>query len=465
LPSRREGTAEIAEIAKKTFFSANSAVSAVSSVRWLLAKEYRELVASRAWWVLLLAIGPLVGVTFISAVRSYGELSGLNGTAVGVGEAFSPLVGVWAPTFSACEVAAVFLLPFVAIRLVSGDRQSGALKIEMQHPMPALGRVAAKAIVMLGGWLIVSLAPLAAVALWKSYGGTVYAPELMTVMTGHVLNAGLTIALAFAAAAVTEHPSTAAILTLSVTVGTWILNFVAAIEGGIWERIAGYTPPAMVAEFQHGLIRLDAVLIAIALVMIGLGFSALWLRTGTPVRRRIQESIALAAVAVLVLTAGSAAGASWDLSENRMNSFPEADQETLAKIRQPLGIEVHLAPEDPRRADLDRKAIAKLRRVMPSLHVRYVSATSVGLFEQTAPHYGEIWYELGGKKEMSRATTAESALETIYDLAGVKPPAENDDIFRGHPLAVAPKGAAAVFYGIWPALIVVSAFLVRRRHS
>ena len=103
---------------------------------------------------------------------------------------------------------------------------------------------------------------------------------------------------------------------------------------------------------------------------------------------------------------------------------------------------------------------------MPALQVRYVSATSIGLFEQTAPHYGEIWYELGGKKEMSRATTAESALETIYDLAGVKPPVETDDeLFRGHPLAVAPKGAAAVFYGIWPASIVLGAFLLRRRQA
>jgi ABC-2 type transport system permease protein len=465
LPSRKEGTAETAKTAEKSIVSASSAVSAVSSFSWLLAKEYRELVASRAWWVLLLAMGPLVGVTFIGAVRSYGELSGLNGTAAGVGEAFSPLIGVWAPTFSACEVAAVFLLPFVAIKLVSGDRQSGALKIEMQHPMPALGRVAAKAIVLFAGWLVVSLAPLAAVGLWKGYGGSVYAPELIAVVGGHVLNAGLTIAVAFAAAAVTEHPSTAAILTLSVTVGTWILNFVAAIQGGIWERIAGYTPPAMVAEFQHALVRLDAVLIAVALVMIGLCFSALWLRTGIAVRRRVQESVALAAVGVLVLIAGSAAGASWDLSENRMNSFSEADEEALAKIHEPLGVEVHLAPEDPRRADLDRKAIAKLRRVMPSLHVRYESATSIGLFEQTAPHYGEIWYELGGKKAMTRATTAESALETIYDLAGIKAPAENDDLFRGHPLAVAPKGAAAVFYGIWPALIIVSAFLLRRKHT
>ena len=55
---------------------------------WLLRKEYRELIASRAWWVLLLAMGPLVGVTFISAVRTYAEASGLGGSAAGVGAAF-----------------------------------------------------------------------------------------------------------------------------------------------------------------------------------------------------------------------------------------------------------------------------------------------------------------------------------------------------------------------------------------
>lgn len=57
--------------------------------------------ASRAWWVLLIVMGPLVGASFISAMRTYAEVSGLGGTAAGVGEALSPLVGVWAPTFSA----------------------------------------------------------------------------------------------------------------------------------------------------------------------------------------------------------------------------------------------------------------------------------------------------------------------------------------------------------------------------
>ncbi len=64
---------------------------------WLLRKEWRELLVSRAWWVLLFAMGPLVGVSFIAAVRTYGEVSGLNGTSAGVGEALTPLIGVWAP--------------------------------------------------------------------------------------------------------------------------------------------------------------------------------------------------------------------------------------------------------------------------------------------------------------------------------------------------------------------------------
>jgi MYXO-CTERM domain-containing protein len=65
---------------------------------------------------------------------------------------------------------------------------------------------------------------------------------------------------------------------------------------------------------------------------------------------------------------------------------------------------------------------------------------------------------------MSRSTTPEGVLETIYALAGVKPPPEHEDsVFRGHPLAAAPNGAATIFYGIWPALVVAGAVLARRR--
>ena len=147
-----------------------------------------------------------------------------------------------------------------------------------------------------------------------------------------------------------------------------------------------------------------------------------------------------------------------------MNSFAKADEEALERIHEPLRIEAHLAAEDPRRVDLERKALSKLRRVMPKVQVRYIANTSTGLFEQTAEHYGEIWYELGGRRTMSRSTTAEGVLETIYQLAGMAMPDEaGDSIFRGHPRAVPPGRAAAVFYGIWPALVIAAAVFQWRR--
>ena len=91
--------------------------------------------------------------------------------------------------------------------------------------------------------------------------------------------------------------SAAAILTLGVTVGTWIVNFFGAVQGGWWERAAGFTPAAMVAEFQHGLLRLDTTLVALVLVLAGLGLSAIWMRLGTEVSRRAYQSVALCLVA------------------------------------------------------------------------------------------------------------------------------------------------------------------------
>ncbi len=229
--------------------------------------------------------------------------------------------------------------------------------------------------------------------------------------------------------------------------------------------LAGYTPTAMVGEFQHGLIRLDVVLIALAFITFGLALTAIWMQLGVAVRTRVTKSIGLAAITLVTIGALTFATASWDVSESRENSFAVADETALRSIRAPLRIEVHLAPEDPRRSDLEHRALSKLRRVMPRLQVQFISSTSTGLFEQTAPNYGEIWYELGGRRAMSRITTAEGVLETIYDLAAVTPPDNTESVFRGHPLATTPSGAAAVFYGAWPALVAAVAVFIRRRKA
>jgi len=432
--------------------------------RWLWRKECSELILSRSWWVLLALIGPLVGVTFINAVRSYAEASGLGGAAGGLSDALWPLDGILAPTLSAYEIAALFLLPFVAIRMISGDRQSGAAKLEIQGPIPAARRIAAKMIVLLGGWCVAGIPAWIAFAVWKSQGGSIYWPELSSLALGHLLNAGLVLALASAAASVAEHPSTAAILTLAFTVGTWVLNFLAAVRGGAWQMLARFTPAEMLQTFQHALIRLNLVLAEVALIGAGLGVAAVWMRLGVSVRRRAGESVALLAVAALLVFGCSLVRASWDVSENRRNSFAEPDEALLRNIRTPLTIEAHLAPEDPRRFDLERQT-AKLNRTLPRLTVQYTSATSTGLFEQANPHYGEIWYTFDGRRTMSRGTSEEAVLEAIYSLAGLTPPKEEEAGRRGHPLIARPGGAALIFYGIWPLSVVAAWVVLSRRFS
>jgi hypothetical protein len=428
---------------------------------WLAAKEWRELTASRAWWVMLVATGPIVGISFTNAVRTYADIS----TDPGCGIVCSPLLGIWAPTFSAFEIVAIFLLPFVAIRSLAGDRQSGALTLELQRPFPIAARVAIKAAAVVGGWAIAFGAGLIAVVLWARYGGVIALPELGVVLFGHVMNSVLTIAVALAIAAMTDHPSTAAIVALAITIGTWMIDFAAAVYGGTWERLAGYTPAAFVGMFHHGLVRFNVLLIALLVIAAAVAISAIWIRAGVPVKRRAIETGALALAAGVAAWIVSFVPGSWDASETRINSFRERDEEALARIEQPIQIEVRLAPQDPRRAAFERGPLAKLRRIHSTVQVSFVARTATGLYEQADPGYGEIRCRVGPRAGMTRAVTDEALVETLLQTAGVSPRDEIDLPYRGRPLSVQPAGAAGIFFFMWPVVTAGLWIVSTRRQS
>jgi hypothetical protein len=104
------------------------------------------------------------------------------------------------------------------------------------------------------------------------------------------------------------------------------------VHGGFWERAVSYTPTAVVAQFQHGLIRLDVVLIATVLIATVLLLASIWMRIGTAVRRRVYESLGAADLAVAAISGCTLVRASWDTSENRMNSVPVATASRLIPI-------------------------------------------------------------------------------------------------------------------------------------
>src|SRR5882724_6285568 len=100
----------------------------------LLRKDIRELLASRAYWILLLIVGPLVGHGFVTAVNLYAEASGIGGGPAALAQGLTPLDGIFVPTFGAYDLAATLLFPFVAIRMIAAEKESGAWKLMLQSP-------------------------------------------------------------------------------------------------------------------------------------------------------------------------------------------------------------------------------------------------------------------------------------------------------------------------------------------
>lgn len=429
----------------------------------LLSKEWRELSASRAFWLLLLMTGPLVGQGFINAVGLYAEASGIGGGPSALAQGLTPLDGILVPTFGAYDIAATFLFPFVAIRMVSAEKESGAVKLLLQLPGGLGAKMAAKGLALLCGWLLALLPGLLALALWASYGGHLYGPETLNLVLGHLLRACLSGGFAVAAAALAESTASAAIVTLGVTVGTWALDFLAAGRAGLLRQLASYTPTAALRAFEQGLLLTGTLAAMLAIGLAGFVWAGIWLHTGWNVRRRAALSAALLSGLALSLVLAASLRPSWDLSENRRNSFPEADEAALARIDGGLRVTAYLSPEDPRLTDLEQSVLVKLRRVLPAVEVDYAADSRTGLFENPAEHYGEIWYEMGGRRVMERSTIEPVVLEQIYKLAAVAPPARRRaSEFAGYPLPARPRGAALVFYGLWPLAVVLAWWLIRR---
>lgn len=432
--------------------------------RWLAAKEWRELGVSRAAALSAVVLGPLTGQAFITAASAYAEASGAGGGPAALAQGLSPLDGLVVPLFGAYALAATLLLPFVAIRSLGADRDSGAWRLLLQSPVTPAGHLTVRWLVLLAAWLAAWVPALMALGWWKMLGGHLGSAETAGVMLGHALHGALVIALAFAAAAVTTNAASAAVVTLAITLGTWALDFVAQVHGGAWQTVAAFTPDAALRVFEHGEVRVALVLVPAVLVVAMLALASIALDASRDARQRVVRAAAVVAGALVLASLAATRRASWDLSEDRRNSFTPAVERALRDVRAPLRITANLAPEDPRLTDLQRGLFHKLERTMPDVRVTVVSTSATGLFDAPVRGYGEVWYELGGARMMSRSTTEPIVLEQLFQLAKLSPPAPDDGAaYSGYPLARTPSGAAWVFYLCWPLAALAAFWTLRRR--
>jgi ABC-2 type transport system permease protein len=189
-------------------------------IRPLFAKELREILGGRALWTLLLLECPLVGYSFFQAMSLYGEASATALQSPVLATSLSPLDGVLVPTFGSFYVAVTLLFPFVGIRALGAEKESGALRLLVQLPYRPSTLVAVKLVAVLTAWLLCAIPVLSALLAWRLSGGHLSPAETSNLILGHLLYGLLIGAIALFAASITESSATAAIVTLAFTIGS-----------------------------------------------------------------------------------------------------------------------------------------------------------------------------------------------------------------------------------------------------
>jgi hypothetical protein len=153
----------------------------------------------------------------------------------------------------------------------------------------------------------------------------------------------------------------------------------------------------------------------------------------------------------------------FDVTEDQRNSFPAADQRLLASLAQPLVVTVHLAPEDPRYADLQRNVLAKLERAMPRVSIRLAGERQSLATPAGEDRYGEVEYTYGARSDISRSTSPREILPMLYGLAGVSPlvPFPGSD-YPGYPLIAGGQVTLLWFFFGLPLCIAIAWWWSRR---
>jgi ABC-2 type transport system permease protein len=432
-------------------------------LRPLLVKELWEILSGRALWTMLLLMCPLIGYSFFQAVSLYGEASAAGLQSPVLASSLSPLDGVLVPTLGAFYVAVTLLFPFVAIRVLGQEKESGALRLLVQLPYRSLSLIAIKLAAVFAAWMLSSVPAFSALAIWRMLGGHLSVPETSNLIFGHLLYGLLVGAIALFAASVSESAATAAIVTLTFTIGSWVLDFTVAGHPGLLAWIARLSLTQVLRTFEQGL--LSAGLIAgIGTAVCGFAaLAAIWLPPGTQLRNKLFRSIACVFAVAIGLGLAAQIRLTFDVTEDRRNSFPAADQRLLASLAQPLDVAVHLAPEDPRYADLQRNVLAKLERGMPNVSMHLADgqqglATSAG-----DDRYGEVEYTYGGRSDTSRSTSPREILPMLYGLARVSPPAPvPGSDYPGYPLIAGGQVALLWFFSGLPLCIALAWWWSRR---
>jgi hypothetical protein len=254
-----------------------------------------------------------------------------------------------------------------------------------------------------------------------------------------------------------------AIITLAFTIGSWVLDFTLAGQPGLLDWLSRLSMTQVLRPFEQGLFSVGLLVGVVGVICAFATLAGIWLPPGLALRTKLARSAACIAAAVLVLLLASQIATSFDVTEDRRNSFAHADEQALAALNEPLVVTVHLAPEDPRYVDLRRDVLSKLQRVMPNVTIRLLGGRQIFATGSTDEAYGQIELAFGTHGNTTRSSSPGEILPLLYGLAGREPPAPGaGSEYPGYPLIANGDAALAWYFGGLPLLIVIGWWWSRR---
>jgi hypothetical protein len=411
---------------------------------------------------MLIVLSFLLGYSFIQAVELFSQASRTALSYPELASGMNPLEGVFVPTFGAYYLVETLLLPFVVIRLSGQDKQDGTLKLLLQLPLSTFHINAIKLSAMGVLWLFILLPGISVLIIWQYLGGHIHFPELLTLMLGHSLYTLTIVCIAMFATAISEALPTAAMICLTATLGSWVLDF--AASEGEWIGILGsWSLTTLLRQFESGLLSSISLTSFLALSLLFFIGSSILLHPGRGPYQKTKAFFWAITALSIVVSGFMQIPRNMDATENRKHSFNPADVRALKQMGEPLTITIHLSPDDSRLYDLKHKVLSKLQRSVPDLKVVVTNTQSAGLFDASKDdNYGLIEYEYEGKQDQSYSSSAIEILTLIHALAGQKVTPELISDYNGHPLVADASGYKWWFYLLLPLIFLLGAYSFRQ---
>lgn len=435
-----------------------------------MKRELEIALRARSTWLVVGLAALLVGHGFLLALDLYTQVSRTALASRLQAREIDPLVGIVRPTLGGLHLAIALLVPLVATRPLSVEKERGTFGALCLSVGSIERVVLRKWFASFAAASLVLLAPLVMLCAFRIVGGHVDPIEVGVALLGEVLHLVLVVAISNAAAAWTRTQTQAVGVSVACSVSAWALDASDGFAALAWVGgAASWSIERHVLAFSRGVLPLGHAGWLLGAIACAVGVGIAGARFDLRTWRRFGVSLVVLAVGAVALPRISDHSRGYDWSEERRSSLPPDVVRRLRALDGPVALEVEMDLDDSRRRQLEADVLAKLRLARPDLEVRFPLDERVAFSPAgREDRYGTIRVSVAGTTRETRSTSRKELVTLLFDAARQPQPDYSAPSYPGYPLVVEGRARTATLllaYGILPCAIVLSGiWITRRRH-